>query len=56
MIHLKLLGGSEIMDSNAITLFGQVVAAGIPYAITWRVGMWVVNTLLDWVTGSNDRI
>lgn len=44
------------MDSSAFELFEQVVAAGIPYAITWRVGMWVVNTILDWVTGTNDRI
>lgn len=44
------------MDSNSFELFAQVVAAGIPYAVTWRVGMWVVNTVLDWVTGTNDRI
>ena len=44
------------MDLTALELFAEVVKAGIPYAITWRVGMWVVNTLLDWVTGSSDRI
>lgn len=44
------------MDSTAMELFAKVVEYGIPYAITWRVGMWVVNTLLDWVTGSYDRI
>lgn len=44
------------MDFSALELFGLVVAAGIPYAITWRVGMWVINTMLDWVTGTNDRI
>ena len=44
------------MDLSALDLFNQVVVAGIPYAITWRVGMWVVNTLLDWVTGSSDSI
>lgn len=44
------------MDSRALDLFEMVVVAGIPYALTWRVGMWIVNTLLDWVTGSNDRI
>lgn len=44
------------MDSDAISLFAEVVKAGIPYALTWRIGLWIVNTLLDWVTGSNDRI
>lgn len=44
------------MGFSALELFGQVVAAGIPYAVTWRVGMWVINTMLDWVTGTNDRI
>lgn len=44
------------MDLGALELFEQVVRAGIPYAITWRVGTWIVNTLLDWVTGTNDRI
>lgn len=44
------------MDSMALELFAEVVKQGIPYAITWRIGMWIVNTLLDWVTGTNDRI
>lgn len=44
------------MASEALELFTMVVVAGIPYAITWRVGMWIVNTLLDWVTGTSDRI
>lgn len=44
------------MVSSAIELFAEVVKEGMPYAITWRVGMWIVNTLLDWVTGTNDRI
>lgn len=44
------------MDSSALELFAEVVSAGIPYAITWRVGTWIVNTLLDWVTGTNDRL
>lgn len=43
------------MDFSALELFEKVVAAGIPYAVTWRVGIWLVNTLLDWVTGTNDR-
>lgn len=44
------------MDLSALELFEQVVIAGIPYAITWRVGTWIVNTLLDWVTGTYDRL
>lgn len=44
------------MDLEALNLFAMVVEHGIPYALTWRVGMWIVNTLLDWVTGTNDRI
>lgn len=44
------------MDSTVIDLFAEVVKYGVPYAITWRVGLWIVNTLLDWVTGTNDRI
>lgn len=43
------------MDFDALKLFEEVVKQGIPYAITWRVGLWIVNTLLDWVTGTNDR-
>lgn len=40
----------------ALELFGKIVEVGIPYAVTWRVGVWIVNTLLDWVTGTNDRL
>lgn len=41
---------------DALALFGQVVQAGIPYAITWRIGIYVVNTLLEWVTGGSNRL
>ena len=44
------------MDQMAIELFVDVIEAGIPFAVTWRIGTWIVNTLLDWVTGVNDRI
>lgn len=40
----------------AIELFAKIVEVGIPYAITWRIGIWIVNTLLDWVTGTHDRL
>ncbi len=39
------------MDLSAFELFREVVQASIPYALTWVVGTWVVNTVLNWVTG-----
>lgn len=39
------------MDSMAFELFAEVVRASAPYAITWVVGSWVVNTIITWVTG-----
>lgn len=39
------------MDLTALELFNQVVSASVPYAITWIVGQWVVNTVITWVTG-----
>lgn len=39
------------MDSNAFEIFREVVLASSSYAITWVVGTWVVNTIINWVTG-----
>lgn len=39
------------MDLTAFELFEEVVRASVPYAITWTVGTWVVNTMINWVTG-----
>ncbi len=39
------------MDSMAFDLFYEVVMASVPFAVTWTVGTWVVNTILRWVTG-----
>lgn len=39
------------MDLMAFELFREVVVQSIPYAVTWVVGTWVVNTVLNWVTG-----
>lgn len=39
------------MDLTAFDLFSAVVSASVPYAITWIVGTWVVNTVITWVTG-----
>lgn len=44
------------MESNALDIFYQVVVAGVPYVITWRIGIYVVNTLVNWVTGYDDRL
>lgn len=39
------------MDLTAFELFCEVARASAPYAITWTVGTWVVNTVINWVTG-----
>ena len=39
------------MDLKAFELFAEVVRLSAPYAITWIVGTWVVNTFITWVTG-----
>ena len=39
------------MDLLAIELFGEVVRLSAPYAVTWIIGTWVVNTVITWVTG-----
>lgn len=39
------------MDLTALELFAEVVRLSAPYAVTWTVGTWVVNTVLTWVTG-----
>lgn len=39
------------MDLTAFELFREVVKASAPYAVTWVVGTWVVNTTINWVTG-----
>lgn len=39
------------MDLIAFELFSEVVKASVPYAVTWTVGTWVVNTVITWVTG-----
>ena len=39
------------MDLTALGLFVEVVRLSAPYAVTWIVGTWVVNTLINWVTG-----
>lgn len=39
------------MDLVAFELFEQVVSASVPYAMTWLIGTWLVNTMITWVTG-----
>ncbi len=39
------------MDLTALEVFGEVVKLSAPYAVTWVVGTWIVNTVITWVTG-----
>lgn len=39
------------MDLIAFELFSEVVRETAPFAITWIIGTWVVNTVITWVTG-----
>ena len=39
------------MDLIALSLFEEVVRLTAPYAVTWIIGTWVVNTTITWVTG-----
>ena len=39
------------MDLTALVVFGEVVKLSAPYAVTWVVGTWIVNTVITWVTG-----
>ena len=39
------------MDMTAFELFSEVVRASVPYALTWIVGTWVINTVINWCTG-----
>lgn len=52
-----MLGGClKLTVSDALALFADLVAQGAPYALTWRIGIYIVNTLLDWVTGNSNRL
>lgn len=42
--------------SDALNLFTDLVRAGVPYALTWRIGIYIVNTLIDWVTGGSNKL
>lgn len=44
------------MIDDAMDTFLLVVQAGVPYAITWRIGMYIVNTLIRWVTGGRAEL
>lgn len=44
------------MEMLAFEVFAECVKAGVPCAITWTIGRWVVNTMLDWVTGRGNRL
>lgn len=44
------------MTDTFLSTFELVVSAGVPYAISWRIGIYIVNLLLDWVTGRRDAL
>lgn len=44
----------EIKD--ALDVFGEIVKAGVPYALVWRIGIYIVNTLIEWVTGGSNTL
>lgn len=41
---------------DCIALFAEIVKAGAPYALTWRIGIYIVNTLIEWVTGGSNKL
>lgn len=41
---------------DALALFGQIVEAGVPFALTWRIGIYIVNTLIEWITGGSNQL
>ena len=43
------------MDSF-VNLFAKVVESGVGYVITWRVGIYIVNTLVEWITGGSNEL
>lgn len=32
-------------------VFTYFVRSAVPYAIVWRLGLYIVGTLVDWITG-----
>lgn len=39
-----------------VQLFADVTMAGVPYIIVWRIGIYVVNTLVEWITGGRNEL
>lgn len=54
--YLVLGGCLKLIISDALALFADLVRESAPYALTWRIGIYVVNTMLDWVTGGSNRL
>lgn len=42
--------------NDCLALFGEIVKYGAPYAITWRIGIYIVNTLIEWITGGSNKL
>lgn len=41
---------------DTLAIFAEVVSAAVPYALTWRIGVYIVNTLIEWITGGSNTL
>lgn len=44
------------MMQQVIDTFALVAEYGAPYALTWAIGTYIVNTLIEWVTGGRNKL
>lgn len=61
MIHMNRyqeLGGCscQMGMGDVLAIFAELVKAAAPYALTWRIGIYIVNTLIEWVTGGSNQL
>lgn len=54
--YLGLGGCLKLTIEDTLAIFADLVKYGAPYALVWRIGIYIVNTLLDWVTGGSNRL
>lgn len=55
-LMVSLGGHRGIMERLVFEVFCQCAEVGVPMAAVWTIGTWVVNTILDWVTGRGNRL
>lgn len=53
MFHVKHFSGGDSLD-NFVNSFVEFVSVCTPYVIVWRIGIYIVNFLLDCMTGGNN--